>query len=149
MIRYGDWTVGETLALGHHVFERDEIIAFACKFDPQPFHLDAEAARQTPFGDLCASGWHTASIWMRLMIAWAQRHPDHDPSISFISPGIRDVRFPAPVLVGSRINYTTRIDDKRPMASRPGYGIITQETEARRDDGALTFAMTGIVFVPM
>ncbi|MCB1430164.1 MAG: dehydratase, partial [Nitratireductor sp.] len=56
---------GFTAELGEHCFEADEIIAFARKFDPQPFHLDAELARKSAFGGLCASGWHTASVWMR------------------------------------------------------------------------------------
>ena len=60
--------VGDIYALGSHTFDADDIKSFASRFDPQPFHMDEDAAKQSHFGALCASGWHTASVWMRLMI---------------------------------------------------------------------------------
>lgn len=70
---FEDLTIGETEELGSHSFTAEEIKAFAAAYDPQAFHLDEEAGRQSHFGGLCASGWHTAAVWMGLMIAHAKR----------------------------------------------------------------------------
>ena len=70
---FEDINVGERIELGHHRFTAEEIKAFAARFDPQPFHLDEAAAARSSFGALCASGWHTASIWMRLLVDHWQR----------------------------------------------------------------------------
>ena len=71
-----DIAVGERAELGRHTFTAEDIKAFARRFDPQPFHLDEAAAARSHFGALCASGWHTASMWMRLMVEYQNREDD-------------------------------------------------------------------------
>lgn len=97
----------------------DEIIAFAKQFDPQPFHLDDAAARRTPFGGLCASGWHTAALTMRIACD------------SFIlrtaglgSPGIDELRWLKPVFVGDTLNLEATVIETRPSKSRPTQGSV-------------------------
>ena len=70
---FEDIAVGERIAVGSHTFRADEIKTFATNFDPQPFHLDESAAENSHFGALCASGWHTAVVWMRLMVDYRRR----------------------------------------------------------------------------
>ena len=73
---FEDIRVGETVEIGSHVFTAEDIKTFAQRFDPQPFHVDDEAAARSHFGRLCASGWHTACVWMRLLIDIRRREDD-------------------------------------------------------------------------
>lgn len=95
--------IGRTDILGSHHFTAGEIKEFAREFDPAPFHIDEEAARSSVFGALCASGWHTVSLWMHYNVARPHRHfaapwqgPGPEPVFG-PSPGIRDLRWPRPV----------------------------------------------------
>jgi acyl dehydratase len=122
--------VGETQTLGSHTFTPEAIIDFAKKFDPQPFHLSEEAAKKSVFGALCASGWHTASTWMKYNVAaglparggWTGEDPS--PAMQ-VSPGFKDLKWLKPVFAGETITYTRKFISHRPMGSRPGYHIVT------------------------
>lgn len=126
---------GMELELGSHTFLADEVLEFARQFDPQPFHLDADAARDSVFGGLCASGWHTLSVWMGLNI----RHSDRvmrevtgysGPSAKLgASPGVRNIRWQKPVFVGDTITYRSTLLIKKHHPRREGWGIMTTRSE--------------------
>jgi acyl dehydratase len=149
---FEDMVVGEALELGAHHFTADEIVAFARRFDPQPFHMDEEAAKASQFGALCASGWHTAAVWMRLQVAHARARATergiNEPLDSLgPSPGFQDLKWVKPVYAGDTISYTTRLMEKRDLKSRPRWGLATSRNEGFNQMGALVFAFTGHVFV--
>ena len=147
MIYFEDAQIGFKADIGSHTFTTDEIIAFASRWDPQPFHIDADAARESLFGGLCASGWHTACTWMRLNVDdLNQRTKDAaaagGPTPKFgPSPGIFDLKWPRPVYVGDTIAYSWEIVDRRESASRPEWGIVTYLAEGhnQNDDRVLSF----------
>jgi acyl dehydratase len=146
-----DAPLGQTRDLGRYVFTQEAIVAFARAYDPQVFHLDPEAARQTHFGALCASGWHTTAAWMkRLHITRARDMaltaasgpvPQLGPS-----PGFRDLRWLAPVYAGDTLRYTCTLTDRRATASRPAWGLATHHNTAENQRGEKVFAFTGSVF---
>ncbi|MDP2409128.1 MAG: MaoC family dehydratase [Pseudolabrys sp.] len=128
---FNEIQIGDTYALGRHTFTADEIRAFARRFDPQLFHLDEEAAAASHFGALCASGWHTAAVWMRLyvdhrrgMIEAAQAAGLPIPALG-PAVGFRELKWIKPVYVGDTIEYTSVVTDKRTSNSRPGSGLLT------------------------
>lgn len=128
--------IGETTVLGTHVFHPDAIKAFATKYDPQPFHLDEDAAKRSVFGRLCASGWHTASVWMKKnlekrMDSEPQRWVGPGPMPVFgPSPGFRGLRWLKPVYAGETITFTRTGIAQRPLATRPGWRLLTIKAEA-------------------
>lgn len=133
--------VGETVTLGSHTFEADEIKRFARKFDPQPFHLDEDAASRSVFGRLCASGWHSVSMWMKLNIEnedalhkreWLGQGPapEFGPS-----PGFRNLKWLRPVYAGDTITYTRLVTGHRALPNRPGWRLMELHSEAFNQDG--------------
>lgn len=145
--------VGETVTLGSHTFTAQEIVAFATKFDPQPFHLSEESARGSVFGALCASGWHTASMWMKynvrsgLMLdgkAWDGDGPA--PTIG-ASPGFKNLKWLKPVYAGETITYTRKVLDHRALASRPGYRVLTVWGEGHDSKGDKVIEFESAVIV--
>lgn len=150
---FEDIVLGAPIELGAHEFTTEEIVSFAARFDPQPFHLDAEAARDTFFGGLCASGWHTACVWMRLMaaeraraVAQAQaagrRAARHGPS-----PGFRHLRWLKPVYPGDVIRYRSVPEEKLDVASRPAYGLLVSRNEGVNQHGDLVISFLGRLLV--
>lgn len=146
---FEDRQEGETYSLGSHHFTRDDIIAFARQFDPQPFHLDDEAAAKSLFGRLSASGWHTTSIWIRQFVRFRQeierdmtarglRPAQYGPS-----PGFRNVRWLKPVYPGDTIEFRGRVDAKLDWRSRPDRGLIETENQGRNQHGEIVFAIRG------
>ena len=146
---------GMVMELGHHTFQADEIIRFAKKFDPQKFHLSEEGAQNSNFGKLCASGWHTASTWMRKNVEngraelirltnYTGPEPQFGPS-----PGIRNLRWMAPVFVGDTISFQSTITDKREMPNRPGWGMMLSRSEGMNQNGKLVLALDGAVLLKM
>ncbi|WP_102958850.1 MaoC family dehydratase [Mangrovicella endophytica] len=144
--------VGETAGLGTHLFEAAEIKRFAALYDPQAFHLDEEAAKVSLLGGLCASGWHTAAIYMRLNVdhrdriaaAWiagGNAAPNFGPS-----PGIRNIRWPKPVMADDSVTYHRTVTGKRLSASRPGWGIVETHVEAVNQRGEPVFSCDGAAF---
>lgn len=129
--------------IGRLTFTTDKIVRFALRFDPQPFHVDEEAARRSHFGGLVASGWHTVCVWMGLFV---RAHGPLDAALpadapAIISPvgvgfGLQDLKWPAPVRAGDTIVFLTEILDARASGSRPGWSIIHRRNSARREDGS-------------
>lgn len=146
---FEDRQIGETYSLGSHQFTRDEVIDFARRFDPQPFHLDDAAAAQSLFGRLSASGWHTTAIWIRQFVRYRQaierdmtarglRHAHYGPS-----PGFRNLRWLKPVYPGDTIEFRGRVDTKLDWRSRPDRGLIETENQGRNQHGDIVFAIRG------
>jgi len=149
---FDDVLVGETMDLGEHIFTAEEIVAFARDFDPQPFHLSEEGARTGPFGRLCASGWHTAATWMRLMAQARARRieretAEHGGAARLgPSPGVRNLVWRRPVYAGDTIRYRSRITGKRGSTSRPGWGLVFHRNEGVNQHGETVFGFDGCVF---
>jgi len=151
-----DFAPGKRRELGSYVFTADAIIDFARQFDPQRFHIDAEAAKDSVFGGLCASGWHTASVWMKLnlasnaveakeALAAGRALPEFGPS-----PGFRNLRWFKPVFAGDELFYSRTIRGTRPLNSRPGWSILELTSEARDKNGeiALSFDSAALIKFP-
>lgn len=139
--------------LGDHTFEREEIIRFAQKFDPQPFHLSDDGAAASHFGRLCASGWHTFSVWMRLNILNGRKELERlleieIPADTFgPSPGVRNLKWTRPVYVGDTITYRSTVTGKRSNPKRPGWGMMMSHSEGFNQDGILVCSMDGAVTI--
>ena len=144
---WDDVAVGSLAELGSYAFTEEEIIRFARKYDPQPFHVDPQAAARGPFGGIIASGWHTTAIWMKLATAHRARTSDGVP-YPMISPGFDDLRWLKPVRPGMTLHYSTEVTGKRALASRPDRGLIITNNGARDADGELVMRFTGKVFAP-
>jgi len=148
-----DVVVGVSIELGSHLFTAEEIVRFASAFDPQPFHTDPEAASRSHFGGLCASGWHTAAIWMRLMTEHMRREAEASrlagrPSARFgPSPGFEQMRWPKPVYAGETIRYRSTVAAKRPLRSRPGWGMMQTLNEGFDQEGRTVLSFLGSVMV--
>ena len=150
---FEDIQVGETMALGRHTFTADEIKAFACRFDPQPFHVDEKAAEQSHFGALVASGWHTAAIWMRLMVDHRRRSAEaaraRGEPVAGIGPalGFREMKWHKPVYVDDTIDYASEVIELRPSGSRSGLGLMTICATGVNQRGTLVFSFVSTTFV--
>lgn len=131
-----DFAVGQVIEFPPRTVSEDEIIAFARDYDPQPFHLDKEAARQSLFGGLCASGWHTAGMMMRLMV---------DNMIgkyaSMGSPGVDQLRWVKPVFPGDTLHLRGEVIDVKPSRSKPDRGVITSRYEMKNQKGETVLTM--------
>lgn len=145
--------IGETITLGSHTFEPGEIKTFARKFDPQPFHVDEDAARGTLFGALCASGWHTVATWMKYNLRQRQEigempwdgpgpRPQFGPS-----PGLEKLRWLKPVYAGETLTFTRRALGHRALATRPGWRIVTMACGASDSTGATVLEFESTVLV--
>ncbi|WP_395687561.1 MaoC family dehydratase [Aestuariivirga sp.] len=149
-----DIEVGLVIELGSHHFPREEILAFARAYDPQPFHLDDEAARTGPFGVLSASGWHTAAAWMKCYVATNQkaerqmRAAGQTPAEVGPSPGLEQLRWLRPVTPGDTLSFRTTITGKRELKSRPGWGLVFSHNEGFNQRGELVFCFDGKVMTP-
>ena len=148
-----DYQPGDVAMLGSHTFTADAITAFARAYDPQAFHLDGAAAAASPFRGLCASGWHTAAQWMRLMVRHqaslikAVQARGETPGRLGPSPGFRDMRFIQPVRSGDCIAYTTRVLATEPWPGRPKWGLLLMHNEGINQHGETVFAFQGRVLV--
>ncbi|MGE7205435.1 MaoC family dehydratase [Sphingomonas sp. NPDC019816] len=134
MIFLEDVTVGDRARFGTCRVDRDEVIAFASRYDPQPFHLSDEAAAATHFGRLSASGWHTASMTMAMIVAYYR-----DTGFQSLgSPGVDELRWMKPVFPGDVLRCETEVLETRRSASRPEMGlIVSQLTVFNQDDIAV------------
>ena len=132
---YEDIVVGRTKALGTTSVTKADIIAFARAFDPQPLHLDEEAARATMVGRLCASGWHSCAILMRLICDGFLLD-----AASLGSPGMEEVRFLKPVFPGDNLSGRFTCTTKRTLASRPNVGICRVLFEMLNGDGEVVLS---------
>jgi acyl dehydratase len=147
-----DIAPGETRNLGSYTFTPEAIVAFARRFDPQPFHVDAEAAARSHFGGLVASGWHTAVIWMRLLVGDLTRAArtslarGERPARVGASPGFRDLKWLKPVYADDTITYRTTATDKRLTGSQPGWGLLFHENSGVNQHGEEVLRFSGSVF---
>jgi acyl dehydratase len=145
--------LGEPRELGSHHFTTDEIKRFAAAYDPQPLHLDEEAAARSLFGGLCASGWHTAAVMMRAFVDFIGREAEQAkrrgelPLRYGVSPGFDDLKWLKPVYPGDTITFTGEVVAKRRSKSRPGWGILTLATQGRNQKGEPVFEVTSHLFV--
>ncbi len=130
------FAIGRTIDLGSYTFDADAIKAFARRYDPQPFHLDEHAAAGSVFKKLCASGWHTAAVWMKLNIAtglagsiveWDGPGPR---PVFGPSPGLRNLKWLKPVYAGETVSYTRKALNHRALSKRPGWRVLTVSGEA-------------------
>jgi acyl dehydratase len=145
-----DIELGAKRELGSYIFTEDEIIEFGKKYDPQPFHIDKEAAKASIFGGLIASGWHTAAIWMKLSVDGRKRDSeDGKPRVlrSGVSPGFEDMKWLKPVRPGMTLTYTSETFEKVELRSRPELGLIKTRNEARGANGELVFSFIGKGFM--
>ncbi len=141
-------TVGETFEFGSYDFTADRIKAFARDWDPQPFHVDEEAAARSSFGGLVASGWHTAAVMMRLQVDYFRGLGAGRPRFG-VSPGFDDLRWIKPVYAGDRITYSARMVAKRRSQSRPGMGVVTTAFSGVNQKGETVFAVTAHVMMSL
>ena len=145
--------VGYILPLGKHLFTREDIIAFARKYDPQPFHLSDEGAAGTHFGRLAASGWHTASVGMRKLIDARQKQAEEAAEQGVIlpkfgpSPGIRDLKWSKPVFANDVITYSSQLVDKRESRSKPGLWVISSVLTGVNQEGTRVIEYGGAALI--
>ncbi|SEO83479.1 Acyl dehydratase [Methylobacterium sp. ap11] len=125
-----DLAAGQVYRSGERTVSEAEIVRFAGEFDPQPFHLDAEAARTTFFGGLAASGWHTAALTMRLLV-------DSEMRIAggIVGAGMDEVRWPKPLRPGDTIRLESEVLEVRPSRSRPSQGLAKVRTTTLNQHG--------------
>ena len=140
---FEDLEVGAETEFGSYEVTRQEVLEFARKYDPQPFHLSDEAAAKTHFGRLAASGWHTAAMTMAVI---ARRVVDQDQA-SLGSPGIDDLRWLKPVYPGDTLHVHGRIVEKTPSRSRPDIGSFRSETTVTNQDGVPVMRFPSIVLI--
>lgn len=150
---FDDIRIGDVLMTGRHVFTADEIKSFARRFDPQLFHIDEDEAARSHFGALCASGWHTASAWMRLNVDYRRVANEaaraRGEAIAQIGPalGFRDLKWLKPVYVGDAIDYKSEVSELRASNSRPGFGLMTVLTTGVNQNGEAVISFVSITFV--
>lgn len=141
--------IGETIALGSHLFDAESIKAFARKYDPQPFHVDEELAKDSVFGSLCASGWQTAATWMKYNLrnmgpAWAG---DGAAPVFGPSPGFKNLKWPKPVYAGETVTFTRKATGHRALATKPGWRLLSIYNEGIDSQGDLVLSFDGSVLV--
>lgn len=137
-----DFAPGDGFRLGSRSLEAGEIVAFAREYDPQPFHVDEEAARASPFGGLIASGWQTGSVFMRLLVDGLLCR-----TASMGSPGVRDLRWPRPVRPGDVLSAAIRVEEVTSSRSRADRGSIRITGGLTNQDGEEVLAMTAVLIV--
>lgn len=133
-----DMAVGQVRELGHITPTREEVIAFATQFDPQPFHLDDEAAKASVFGALSASGWHTCAMAMRLMVTGFL----HETS-SLGSPGLENIKWLKPVFPGDTLRLQSTVLETKPMSKRHDVGMTRNLWEMFNQHGDKVLHMEG------
>ena len=136
---FEDFTAGQEIFLGQCHVTEEEIIAFATQFDPQPFHVDHEAAAQTIYKGVIASGWHTCGMMMRLVVDNLLKH-----SSSMGSPGLDSVRWLKPVRAGDTLSLTYQVKEVRASASRPDRGIVISIWSVSNQHGEVAATVEGM-----
>ena len=137
-----DYEVGDKFPLGSTTFTADEIVAFARQFDPQTFHVDAQAAEQSMFGGLIASGWHVAAKLMRLFV---DNYIDSRTALG--SPGVDEIRWLKPVRPGDVLTAWVECAAKVPSRSRSDMGVVHEHWQAVNQKGELVMTAKGINMV--
>lgn len=154
MYFFEDVKVGMRRELGSFTFTVENIKTFAAQFDPQPFHLDEEAGRNSLFGGLAASGWHIGAVGMKLIVANGKkvaaemRERGEEIAVWGPSPGFVDMRWHQPVLAGDTISYASTVESTRRTASRPGWGIVQSRNTSTNQRGELVMSFLASAFAP-
>jgi acyl dehydratase len=143
MIYLEDLVVGTQTDFGSYQVTREEVLEFAQKYDPQPFHLSDEEAAKTHFGRIAASGWHTAAMVMAVIA----RHVVEHEQAGLGSPGIDELRWKKPVYPGDTLYVRGKIIEKRPSRSRPDMGSFRTETTVTNQNGDVVMSFTSIVLI--
>jgi acyl dehydratase len=138
-----DFAVGQVFKSGRKRVDKDEIFAFAREFDPQPFHLDEDAAQRSPFGGLAASGWHTAAITMRLLVDGEFR-----PAGGILGVGFDELSWPRAVRPGDELYVRSEVLDVRPSKSRPDRGLIRVRNTTVNQNDETVQVFTANLLVP-
>ncbi len=137
-----DLRVGQRFVSGTHLIDERQIKEYAKQFDPQPFHLDADAAQETLFAGLVASGWHTAAITMRLLVESGL------PLAGGIVGAGGEISWPQPTRPGAVLHVESEILDVRPSRSNPARGVVTVRNETRNQDGEIVQVLLAKLIVP-
>ena len=151
---FEDMEIGVRRDVGSFTFTAEAIMTFAAQFDPQAFHLDEEAGRNSLFGGLAASGWHVGSACMKLMVADGQRLSreaaarGEEIAVWGPSPGFRELRWIKPVLAGDTISFSSVIESKRMSEKRPEWGILQARTSGINQRGEAVYSLLATAFVP-
>jgi len=140
---FEDFAVGQTFSSGRRRIDAAGIKAFAADFDPQPFHLDEEAARDTIFRGLAASGWHTAAVTMRLLV-----ESELKPAGGIVGAGFEEFRWPRPVRPGDELHLEIEVLEARPSRSRLDQGLIKLRTTTMNQQGDAVQVSVGTLVVP-
>jgi len=140
---FEDFAVGEKFGSGRKRVELAEIKEFAAKYDPQPFHLDDEAAKATMFGGLAASGWHTAAMTMRLLV-----EGEFKPAGGIIGGGGEEILWPRPVRPGDELHVESEVLALRLSKSRPGLGVVKVRTTTYNQHDQPVQVFTANLMVP-
>jgi acyl dehydratase len=138
-----DFAVGQTFHSGRLQIDKERIKSFAAEFDPQPFHLDEDDARDTIFGGLAASGWHTAAVTMRLLV-----ESDLKPFGGIVGAGFDEFRWPRPVRPGDELRVESEVLEVRPSRSRPDQGLIKVRTTTLNQNHEAVQVIIGNLVVP-
>jgi acyl dehydratase len=142
MIYFEDLSVGEKIKIGPISVSEEEIIEFAKKYDPQPFHIDKDKAKDSLFGGLCASGWHTCSLYMRML---------YDGLLinlaSLGSPGMNHIRWIKPLFPNETINGELKIISKTPSKSKPSIGSMVIDSRVFNSDNELIMTLQSISII--
>ncbi len=134
-----DFKLGERIVVGSVVVDKEEVIEFASRYDPQAFHVDEEAAKQSIYGGLIASGWHSCALIMRLICDSYMLE-----AASLGSPGVENVRWPKPVRPGDTLTAYRTTAESRESRSRPEAGIVKTLWEVENQNGEMVMTMSGI-----
>ena len=137
MIHFEDIEIGRKQVFGRYEVTREEVMEFAGKYDPQPFHLSDEAAAQTYFGRLSASGWHTAAMTMRMLVD----NMKTEEQAGLGSPGLDSLRWAKPVYPGDVLHCETEVIEKRRSQSRPEMGLLKSRGRTFNQKGELVMEM--------
>lgn len=143
MIYFEDLEVGAETYYGSYEVTREEMLEFARKYDPQPFHLSDEEAAKTHFQQIAASGWHTAAMTMAVLARYVVAHE----LAGLGSPGIDELRWTKPVYPGDTIHVKGKIVEKTPSRSKPEMGSYRTFTTVTNQDGNLVMSFTSIVLI--
>jgi len=138
-----DFTVGQTFGSGWLRIDEEQIRRFASEFDPQPFHVDDKAARDTIFRGLAASGWHTAALTMRLLVEGELK-----PAGGIVGADIDELRWPRAVCPGDELRVESEVLEVRPSKSRPEQGMIKVRTTTLNESGEAVQIFVGNLVVP-
>jgi acyl dehydratase len=149
---YEEIEIGAERRLGEHAFTEEAIVAFARRYDPQRFHVDKEAAKDSIFGGLCASGWHVAAAAMREIVdarsrGLAERIAAGDPLPPLgVSPGVENLRWPVPTRPGDVVTFFSVVTGKR-ETKRPQWGLVFMRTWGVNQDGREAIVMENRAFI--